>query len=125
MVNRTSFTAIRRCILNPIFEKSSPDVGGADADFIIDGTLIEIKTTKYLEFKREYFRQLTGYHILNKREHNMYGELEKLGIYFSRFGKLFTYPIPTMHEVVVECGTREEKDAWEMIEAAIKEYNKP
>jgi len=122
LVDRTSFTAVRRCILYPRFGQSSLDLGGADADFIIDGTLMEIKTTKSLEFKREYFRQLMGYHILNKREHNMYEEPEKLGVYFSRFGKLFTFSIPVMHEVVVECGTWEEEDAWEMIEAAIQAY---
>ncbi|MGQ9546019.1 MAG: hypothetical protein ACUVTR_02490 [Dehalococcoidia bacterium] len=114
LVDRTSFTAVRRCILYPRFGQSSLDLGGADADFIIDHTLIEIKTTKFLEFRREYFRQLIGYYILNKRENNMYGELEKLGIYFSRVGKLFTFPIPMMRW--------KERDAWEMIETAIKEY---
>jgi hypothetical protein len=114
LVDRTSFTAVRRCILYPRFGQSSLDLGGADADFIIDDTLIEIKTTKFLEFRREYFRQLIGYYILNKREHDMYGELEKLGIYFSRFAKLFTFPIPIMHW--------EEKDAWETIETVIEAY---
>ena len=114
LVDRTSFTATRRCILNPTFGRSSLDLGGADADFIIDDALIEIKTTKFLEFKREHFRQLMGYYILNSREHNMYGKLEKLGVYFSRFGKLLAFPIPMMRW--------EEKDAWEMIETIIEEY---
>ncbi len=117
LVDRASFTAVRRCILYPRFGQSSLDLKGADADFIIDDTLMEIKTTKSLEFEREYFRQLMGYYILNKRENNMYGELEKLGIYFSRFGKLFTFQIPMMRG--------EEKDAWEKIEAAIEKYKRP
>jgi len=44
----------------------------------------------------------------------MYGELETLGMQFSRFGKLVTFPVPMMRWA--------ERDAWEMIETAISEY---
>ncbi len=79
--------------LNPTFGESSTFVGGADADLIIDGTLIDIKTTKYLELKKEYLRQLIGYYILNLREDDPYN-VRSLGIYFSRHGVLLTFPIP-------------------------------
>lgn len=125
LVEEELFTATQQCILNPTFGQSSLDVGGADADFIIDGTLVEIKTTKTIEFKREYFRQLMGYYILNKREHDMHGEIEKLGIYFSRFGELLTFPTPMLHQILVEGDAGKEKGAWEAVEAAIRAYNEP
>jgi hypothetical protein len=39
-----------QCLLNPTFGKSSQDIGGADADLVIDDTLIDIKTTKKAVF---------------------------------------------------------------------------
>jgi len=53
-------------ILNPMFE-GSPDVGGADADMIIDKTLIEFKCTLKLEAPelRKYALQLLGYVLLD------------------------------------------------------------
>ena len=55
-----SFKADTICELNPVF-KTSALVGGADADLIIDRTLIDIKTTKKPELQREHFNQLMGY----------------------------------------------------------------
>jgi len=95
LVDSKLFIAKRQCVLNPIFGKSSLIVGGADADFIFDDTIIDIKTTKYLKFERQSFRQLLGYFMLNLREDNMYGKINKLGIYYSRFGVLFTFLIQT------------------------------
>ena len=46
--------------LNPTFE-GSRDVGGADADLIVDGTLIEMKTTIKSEIKTDGLLQLLGY----------------------------------------------------------------
>jgi hypothetical protein len=96
IVDTRMWQAKTRCILNPTFGKSSFYIGGADADLIIDDKLIDIKTTKYLKFTRQYFRQLIGYHLLNCREQEMYKGLEHLGIYYSRHGILFTFPIPNM-----------------------------
>lgn len=33
-------------------------------DLLLDNSLIDIKTTKYLELKRDYLNQLIGYYIL-------------------------------------------------------------
>ena len=54
-----NFKADTICELNPVF-KASALVGGADADLIIDRTLIDIKTTKKPELQREHFNQLIG-----------------------------------------------------------------
>ncbi|MGR3295986.1 MAG: hypothetical protein ACUZ8A_07155 [Candidatus Bathyanammoxibius sp.] len=82
-----------RVFLNPRFGESSVYIGGADADLVVDGTLIDIKTTKYLVFKREYLYQLIGYYLLNLREGDPY-KIHSLGVYFSRHGLLFSFPIP-------------------------------
>lgn len=88
------FRCNHQCQLNPTFGNSSPDVGGADADLILDDKLIDIKTIKHLEFDRDTFRQLVGYYLLNLREDNLYGEIKQLGVYYSRFGVMFTFPAP-------------------------------
>jgi hypothetical protein len=82
--------------LNPTFGDASLLVGGADADFIIDDTLIDLKTTKNLKLDRDYYNQLVGYYILSKlggiddlQDH----AIKKFGIYFSRHGLLYTMPV--------------------------------
>jgi len=95
LVNPGKFATKNICLLNPTFGKTSNLVGGADADLFIDGTLIDIKTTKYLKFDRLMFNQLVGYYFLHKiggigdlpGKH----EINKLGIYYSRHGELFTF----------------------------------
>jgi hypothetical protein len=85
------------CMLNPTFGEGSMLVGGADADIVIDNVLVDIKTSKYLEFTREQFNQIVGYYILN-RVSGRVGAVEgmkftKLGIYYSRYGILHLVPI--------------------------------
>lgn len=99
VVNDDFFKAKYYCILNPSFGMASRLVGGADADLIIDDTLIDIKTTKNLAFTRKYFNQLMGYYVLFKMRNCTIDGLEhkpwvkNLGVYYSRFGYLFTFPI--------------------------------
>jgi hypothetical protein len=71
-------------------------VGGADADFIIDGCLVGIKTTKSARFTRDQLNELTGYYIL----HDIGGidgdykpTVTSLGVYYSRYGELCTFPV--------------------------------
>lgn len=97
LVNLENFKLKNICFLNPNFGKASNMVGGADADLIIDDTLIEIKTTKTLQMKREVYNQLIGYYTLYRiagingmSENN---EIRKLGVYFSRHGYLHLYKI--------------------------------
>lgn len=91
----------RQCLLNPNFGDTSVYVGGADADLILDGTLVDIKTIMHLEFTAETFRQIVGYWLLNQREHDMY-HIHHLGVYYSRFGILFTFPVVGLLKPVEE-----------------------
>lgn len=76
-------------LLNPIFAGST-DVGGADADIIIDGCLIDIKTTKQSKVDAGWIRQLAGYLLLDY--HNEY-HLHSLGLYLARHGVLLSWPV--------------------------------
>jgi len=91
------FIAKEHMLLNPTFGEASKLVGGADADIIMDGVLIDIKTVKDLTIKREYFDQLIGYYVLT-RIGGIDGikespEIKELGIYFSRYGKLVKFSV--------------------------------
>lgn len=91
------FRAREICMLNPTFGEGSDLVGGADADIVIDRVLVDIKTSKYLEFKREYYDQIVGYYLLSKIGGQV-GEIkgltfDRLGIYYSRYGILHTVPV--------------------------------
>lgn len=63
-VPRQMITAKQRVALNPTFGKASKLVRGADADFVIDETLVDIKTTKYYQVIAKQLHQLVGYRIL-------------------------------------------------------------
>ena len=85
------FKAKNACYLNPTFGYGSNLVGGADADVIVDGTLIDIKTVKTLKFTREMYNQLIGYYVLAKLGKvggNSDVQISRLGVYFSRYGVL-------------------------------------
>ena len=91
LVNAETFRAENACYLNPTFGYGSELVGGADADLIIDDTLIDVKTTKFLSFTQEHYNQLIGYYILAKLGKINEKEdipISKIGIYFSRHGVL-------------------------------------
>lgn len=64
IINREMIAAKKRVSLNPSFGKASGLVGGADADFVIDDTLVDIKTTKYFQITPAMVYQLVGYRIL-------------------------------------------------------------
>jgi len=98
-------------VLNPTFGEGSKLVGGADCDLFIDGTLIDIKTSKYCKFERDYFNQLIGYYLLSQ-----FGgisgvespEIHTISIYFSRYGLLGSYPI----EIISEAPSYQETYEW-------------
>jgi hypothetical protein len=96
IVSDEAFISRDHCLLNPTFGDASREVGGADADFIIDGCLVDIKTTKSAKFTRNQFNQLIGYYIL----HDIGGvdgdcnlTITTLGVYYSRYGELCTFPV--------------------------------
>lgn len=96
LVKPEFFKAERLCLLNPTFGLASRLVGGADADLVIDDAIIDIKTTKSLKLQRKYFHQLVGYYLLFRlsglNDAPIEPEIKRLGIYFSRHGKLVTFP---------------------------------
>ena len=133
MVDVKIFKPEQKGFLNPTFGYGSHLVSGADADIIVDDMLIDIKTTKKMDFTRDYFNQLVGYYVLSrlgmvntdmdvvddddeydgskglavtlpggrKAAFNITGsitDIEKIGIYFSRYGKLYTMPVEPIRE---------------------------
>ena len=86
------FKKNQKTYLNPKFGKGSKLVGGADADLIIGDTLIDIKVTKDLKFKRDWYNQIIGYYVLSTVE-NKPTKIKNVGIYFARHGVLHTIPI--------------------------------
>lgn len=93
-VDPTPFKAQSICVLNPTFGTASRLVGGADADLVVDGTLIDVKTTKRPKLQREQYHQLIGYYALHRLD-GVFGyprrrRITTLGVYFSRYGVLWT-----------------------------------
>lgn len=97
LIDDTIFRTNKKCFLNPIFGQGSKLVGGADADLILDETLIEIKTSNEFLLKRETLNQLLSYYILS-----LIGGLngnpdekpiKNLGIYFARHAFLWKLPL--------------------------------
>lgn len=91
--NLNQFKPQRKIVLNPTFGKGSSLVGGADADLIIDDTLIDIKVTLGIRLTRPLLNQLIGYYLLfliGKVAGHEDIDIKKLGIYFARHGVLWT-----------------------------------
>ncbi len=91
LVRPEDFRADKVCVLNPTFGAGSALVRGADADLLIDDTLIDLKTNKLLEFDRTIFNQLVGYYVLSHIggiPECPQGRIAVLGVYFARFGVL-------------------------------------
>lgn len=97
LVDNKKFQAKDKCYLNPTFGRGSSLVGGADADLIIDNTLIDIKVTKNLRLDRKHINQVLGYYLLsliggvNSNPNDR--PIENIGIYFARHGELWTIPV--------------------------------
>lgn len=75
--------------LNPAIE-GSYDVGGADADLIVDGALLEIKTTVRPEIDLNWIRQLLGYVLLDYSDSH---QINAIGLYMARQGILFQWEL--------------------------------
>jgi hypothetical protein len=99
LLDKKHFHVKKYCFVNPNFEGSGL-VGGADADLIIDDTLVEIKVTKDLSLKRVHLNQLIGYYVLSligDRDKKLISPpLKYIGIYFARHGVLWKIPISSL-----------------------------
>ena len=98
LIDIEQFKWDKYCFLNPTFGEGSRLVGGADADLVLDGIIIDIKTTSKMVFSQQYFKQLVGYYILGMiggvhvGDNYVNGEeREELAIYYSRYGYMFKF----------------------------------
>ncbi len=90
------FRAKEFCALNPVFGEASVEVGGADADMVVDDMLIDVKTTKSGKLDVSQFHQLVGYYILTQIggvNGNRSRQINQLAVYYSRYGELLTFPV--------------------------------
>ena len=84
-------------VLNPKF-LGSPDVGGADADLIIDGCLIDIKTKMNpMDKLAPVLYQLLGYALLDYADVH---EIQEVGIYFARQAVLVRWALTDLIRVL-------------------------
>lgn len=98
------FKAKRTCVLNPTFGEASRLVAGADGDLFIDGTLIDFKTTKSFQLRKDRQRQIVGYVVLATiggigTLPSSQSAVVGVGYYASRFGELVTYAIDEVLDV--------------------------
>lgn len=97
-------------VLNPGFHESK-GIGGSDADLIVDGTLIDIKTTIKQEINPDWLRQILGYTLLDYS--NRY-QINGIGLYMSRQGILCQWDLeealqslrPDEHQTIDELRCR-------------------
>ena len=83
-------TASQEAYIGPDFGHASTLVGGADADFVIDGALMDTKTTLKPSITLDMWCQVVGYYLLNLIERNVgapYMPIDRIGIYMARFGQ--------------------------------------
>lgn len=103
-----NFVCTHTLLTNPHFGHASGAVGGADADLLLDTTLIDIKTTQKAEVSLDELRQLAGYFLLGElgglwpsttRTYDLGPEdlspcgITHLGLYYARHATLLTWPV--------------------------------
>ncbi len=88
--------AAKDLVLNPKFD-ASPLLGGADADLIVDGRLLDIKTTIDPKITPAHLWQVLGYALADFSD--CYG-ITEVGLYFSRQGIQVAWDIGTLMELM-------------------------
>jgi len=96
--------ATERVVLNPHFGRASELVGGADADFLLDGLLVDLKTVLRPALTAEVRRQLLGYvvcwHLNGERvNEDLAVRLNEVGVYFGRHGYTVREPLEDLTDV--------------------------
>ena len=105
----TALRPHRTCFLNPTFGMGSRAVGGADADLIIDDTLVDFKVLAKPMVKARDYRQAICYALMANR-YGANGEdvaISNIGILQGRTGELVTWPLsesvsPAEHDLVLD-----------------------
>ena len=85
-----------RYVLNPTFDGSA-GIGGADADLVLNSSLIDIKATINPRVTRQWIYQLLGYALLDYSDTY---KLERVGLYLSRQGLLVEWGLK---DLIHEC----------------------
>ncbi len=100
IIPKNVLTAKKEIFLNQTFPKASELVGGADCDIIMDGDLIDIKTTKNLELTKDHWTQLIGYATLADiaRQTNKFPEITSISIYYSRHAIKWSHPTSKIYD---------------------------
>ena len=75
------------------------DVGGADGDLILDGCLIDIKTTIKPIITKLYLYQIIGYALLDYDDTH---KIHKLGLYMTRQNELLEWTVSELLGQVME-----------------------
>ena len=89
----------KEAIVNPSFTGSMMTVGGADADLILDGCLIDIKSTSKAKISNTDLYQIIGYALLDSLDTF---EIHSLGLYMARQGELIKWTIPELLDRVMD-----------------------
>ena len=85
----TALDGVGALTIGPTFT-GSPLVGGADADFISDGVLWDVKSSKKVELRARDVHQLLGYTLLDFDD--QFG-ITQVGICSSRFGVALAWDV--------------------------------
>ncbi|MCA9107344.1 MAG: hypothetical protein KDA83_18150 [Planctomycetales bacterium] len=96
-----TFERASRIELNPNFGTASRAIGGADADLIVDGRLIDIKTTAKKAFERSDIDQIFLYSMLRRWQvnHGCDGQsIENICLLFPRQGVEVIWPLSLWQE---------------------------
>lgn len=83
-------------LLNPHFDETSSLVGGADTDLVTGDLLVDFKTTQKTDIEGHWLDQLFGYFLLarkHQRSRTTFPEIRRAGIYCSRHGYLWAFPV--------------------------------
>ncbi len=78
-----------KVVPNPEFARSR-DLGGADADLVVDDLLVEVKTIKSARIERRFAWQLLAYLLADTDDHC---GIRSVAIYFARHGLLWRYTV--------------------------------
>lgn len=100
LIKNSDFKVNKKCYLNPTFGEGGGTVGGADADLIIDDTLIDIKATRYLKLQRRDLNQILVYYIMSLiggiNGDKRVKPIKYIGLYFARHGYLWKIPVSSI-----------------------------
>jgi hypothetical protein len=91
----------RPAVLNPTFAGSF-EVGGADADLIVAGELIDLKSSRNPLTKVDFYEALA--YVLLDYENAF--QIERLGLYAARRGRLVSWPVSAVLRALSERSPR-------------------